>query len=616
MESSPRSGDVLTTGEEPPAIGWGAWAGRSFSGPMNNATRVLKNVNFTPVVPRRAWCYSSVQEWSIIMRRVVDYYGSRIRPDLARNDPALAAVEDEQLEKAMVNWRVPGYGRMLYTADFVSRSKSQADELRPFLRKRGLEYEAFLMRQGYDVVADVYNKGSIRLDKGKGAPWWFSGADRGAGLLLSLLSMKLPPSELSDLLTEHSGGVRMAQTMYLRMQANRKEVPLITESGGKLFYSGTWKAAKVRTIKAPPLAFNARVAGYADVHKWAAVSIWSDRHVTELNKISELAGKWPVAFGSDLSTLDDTVSLDTLEVLDEEILDRIRRCLCELGVISMDDWTALRQYDAMVRVSDILAPARTKNEQACYIRLEGGVKSGERTTTVKDLDVVAARDDAKLANLRAAGFESNYLSWGDDTLVLAKDSRAADSWDKDPSQRHLFKEKIEAFPTFLMRKQPAGHGFIMRYVARRINREPSEEPDTDLLAAVSIRASMVGLKGVRAPHPSFDHYLPMLESCVPKLKAACSLARSLDLKTLLDLYTKSGGSDERLAGLTRGERMEDDLSDLLTANYLAGFVHDEDLNMDVKAMMSIGEMKREADKWSKEDLLRVLKTKAGRRRSR
>lgn len=532
--------DILTSGEEDKAAGFSAWAGRRYSGPRIPPLMALRKFNFTSQVNKRAYAYATLMEWTQCYGRFVDFYQSEVRPNLSGT---LLLAEDERVEKAGVNWRAIGIGRLLFASEFRSESEDQALDLRPIMVQRARRYlEALSALSDEDLLQRRYNS-KIKINKGKGAPFWQGGTNRLAGLALAALSRKgLSLTDLRSELSDAAGGAPMIMTMYSRIQGNRKPVSRRRWVGNSIVTSGSMIACKVRTVKAPPFVENNVSAWFFDLLKDLAIAIWPERHVTDPNDVRAQTAKWDNFLATDLTTADDTIGLQLLEQMRELYIEPILLELARRGVCS--DWERkfIIDYDASVADREILAPARSLEEDACVLRMIGGVKSGERGTTWKDLEAIAALTESRCSRLGQLGRDLDFLSWGDDVLVMSKAHLiiSPDDWARVTDGSHLWKDKVDVDPSFLARHIPGGYSYLSWMVARRLNRESAEEPSSALACALSISAAKNTLEG----HPLAHLYHPWIDHSFPRLRTANNLAARSDTITLANAYISGRRSIE------------------------------------------------------------------------
>lgn len=605
--------DVFTSGEEDVPARFSNWAGRPYKSVEKNLPVTMRTQNFDPLIKRPAYAYETISEWAGVVDKTFTYYHDVIRPLIT--DASLRSAEDAHAEKMLVSWRAVGLGRLAFANEFVSRSRSQAEELRPYTRRRTAKMLQLLRdAKVVELLRQAYWTAPIKISKGKGAPFWRPGVDRVSGWALAALSRKIRDyDDMRDALSSAAGGTPMYMTMYRRVQASRKPVPRRFQAGGRLFAGGEMRGPKIRTVKAPPMAENSACAGVFQALKDLSVLAHPGKHVTDGKTASARAVQYRFHFATDLSTCDDRISEETLVMLREEMIEPVTQAFVRLGIIESWVQVFMMAYDEKVVTREILAPARTDAERACILMMIGGVKSGERGTTWKDLECVGARCDAAVEACAAAGVLVDYISWGDDVLVMSDDPRAGEIWMR-VSQKHLWKEEMDVDASFLSRHQPEGYAYFMRQVSRRINRESHEEPTSELNAALSIRASwdLLTHSPTGVPHPAAEHYVSMLRECVPKLRIACDMAESGSLLDLMRVYSgaylPSGAPALEDARWMDNEGSEDSgFSDLAESLTRTPASYSKKLDRLIPAQISEADAREWADLYGVEELLSLAK---------
>lgn len=543
--------DVFSSGDQDVEDGFDAWAGASYRGPRLEIESHMASFNFRPFLFGRSIAFKTLEEWYQCSTRLEDYYHDKVRPAIVRAiaakraSPYLCLYEDEAVRKNRVNWMAIGYGRQVFSGMFEARSSAQAAELRPWLRRKGLRYVSYLSRMSDAEIRQVIDESEVRVDKSKGAPFFQGGADYEAGLALALLGRKVrSKKELDELLGRISGGVPLYMQMLKRVQASGKDVPRRTVVNGRITASGRMFGPKIRTVKAPPFVHNNKVAWYFNLQKKVMIECFAPHHTLQPLAFTAVGSRFKYSFSSDMSTFDDTISVETLVAWREEIADRILGHLLVRGLITQADVSFFHDYDESVVNGHIICPARYKDEVACVLTMTGGVKSGERGTTIKDNDISFARAEALLASL-AKDKATTFLGWGDDLVILTNERNLQHEWRRSTAHRHLFSEKVAPGAVFLMKMIPQGHGFIMRYAGRRLNHEAHEEPSSMVQCALSLKSTHEALyhpRFVREAHPAAALYLPMIAACIPRLRTAVELASSCTYQQLSDMYVETAGS--------------------------------------------------------------------------
>lgn len=610
--------EILRTGEQEGEFGVARWAGVPikprvvpFGSGQANYPVNLRHQNFESVVNKRAYAYSDFVEWQECADRIRGYYSDQVRPLLAGT---LRDTEDESFDKMMVCWRVPGFGRLAFTADFESQSTSQAGQLRPYVAALGRKIVAQI-RNYAPRYRETWAKAKVRIDKGKGAPFWQPATDRASGLALASITRNIQSfSSMRDELSSASGGIAMHMTMYRRIQQNRKDVVLCAVTGNEIVPYGMFRGPKVRTVKAPPFAENCALAGYYDVLKQVVTDLWPKRFVTEFGAIHDVLKDYRYFVASDASTFDDTIGLQTLQVMSEEVLTPAAMEMARSGILA--EWVAkfAIDYEQLIEDRYIYSPACRMGEAARLLRMLGGVKSGERGTTIKDIIVMGSLCDMILASLAAHGVRADYICWGDDVLWYSNDARLRATFDKIIVGVKAFVVKVDADSSYLSRHWPEGYSYLGRQVGRRLNREPAEEPTSLLNAALAIRASYDTLQDTPSgvPHPAAHKYFPLLRACIPRLGSALDVAESATTHELMLAYAGSveiGARGSRYSAIGDAGTEESDDEGLVGRLNATRATFSKSLKMELFAQYSEDELTKIANTRSIEEWIRVARGK-------
>jgi hypothetical protein len=603
--------DIFTSGEQPVADGFYDWAGQPYNGPSLPVARSLRSSNFEAVVTQRAYCYVDYASWRSSVKALQARWGS-LRGKLS-GDESLLVAEDGHAAKGLVCWRRPGFGRLAFASNFRAESSAQAETLRPYLRRRGNAYIARSRELGASALKSMIERSSIPLDRGKGAPWYQSASDRGSGLLLAILGRKLRSyGDLNDAL-QQSTGIRNWMTMYTRVQAAGKQSSRREIIAGRVVASGWIFQPKVRTVKAPPFAENNLNAPPYETMKHVCLSIFGNIHTTDIPFVVRTLRNKKEVWATDLTTCDDTIGLQLLAAYRAEVLGPLWAEWVEMGVIERWWFDFLMTYDEHVNIRDILAPAWAIGQEAVVLSMIGGNKSGERGTTQKTIDCVGARCEAIQDAYRRRGFNVSFFSWGDDVVWYTDDSGARSIWDEmvsDADQRHLWIEKHDDDASYLMVRARTGYGYFARQMMRKLNREPREEPDDCVGAALSIRASYDKLTGPYGDeHPLKPDFLPAVAE-VPALAQAATLAAKFDYNTLTRWY----GDAVRHAKPERRQEfdyglLDQDTADVAASIEEAGLVLDRRTGLELPRVATERMVRDLADRWSTDEVLKMLRRK-------
>lgn len=523
---------VFRSGDQEVPVHFTKWAGRPAAF-KSNYDRTNGSYNFVCYDKAPAYCYTSWQEWRETMTRWATFYYDSIRPRLvALKDDELLKWEDASVAKSMVNWRARGYGRLVFASDFESRSAEQADYIAQWMRVRGRRYVAEIMARSSAELSDIFWNATLHLDHGKGGPTWAPGRNTtaGLGLVAFALRSQVGMRRIEEL--HRMRNIPVLMSMYSRVQWSQKEVPLRSFSAGQIHAEGAFRGPKVRTIKAPPLVLNAMITGYWHLMLHIAKEIWRDVHAVEPKHATSVQRRYRYSIAGDFSTFDDTVGVETLQLHRDEVQKPTLVALAAKGVINHTDIEGYLEIDEWIAEAEILAPARHVNEHACILRTVGGVKSGERGTTVKALDIVWCVNQALRERV---GRDFTDMSYGDDMLIMSDDPKALDRWAQHASEVPQFKIGVDDYALFLMRRAGRGYPGLARLCSRRINREPAEEARTAVEAALGIAAAAAALEP-GAPlerHPLGGRtLLEWLHYCSPRLHAPIALCKEMNIEDI------------------------------------------------------------------------------------
>jgi hypothetical protein len=422
-------------------------------------------------------------------------------------DPRLAAQEREFIDKASVCWRDRGMGTLFVNdqSALSCSNPSQARALIPYMRKRASEYIKHLLDMDRLEVRQLYLKGAVMLNKGKGAPYWQPGSDRDAALALAkLVSGSRSLAELYErIATPGAARMGLVQTSYIRIQGARKVVQDYGLVDGRITPIGERMKAKIRRIGAQPFATNHLWAGVGNVLR-TLMATMDDRTTGTIDPAATAASaaKHTVAF--DLSSYDTTVSLETLSAVREYMLEPILSVLVALDVLSATTAKLLLELDVYAQQAQILLPPRHKSEVAWLADASGQIRSGENLTSWKGSEINRMRCRLKARELGLGAHKA--FNYGDDTIVTFEHEADAQKW-ADAREMSGFVETVAPDTTFLMRRLPAGHTYLMRMLFACVNREVSGEPLTVLAAAAAMRTRYELLNG----HPLQESFFRMLD---------------------------------------------------------------------------------------------------------
>lgn len=516
--------------------GFSDWQGTPYSGVRLPIERSFGQYNFTSIVQSRAYAYDDIKQWRVIMARILGWYDDN-RHEL-KSDPGLLSAEDEQAEKGRVCWRARGFGRLTFSGAFSSHSTLQLQELEDEISILRRALIATAERMSLDDLTSAYLDAPIHVDKGKGAPFWQPGTDWEAGYLLAILG-RLTKSydELRDTLQQDTG-VAMHMTMFQRIQAARKKILARILQAGRVVADTPDDLPKVRTVKAPPYAENNVVAPTADVLKLVMLTTYPLQHTTDTALVQEILSAHESIWSTDLKTCDDRIGYELLTAVDGIIGD-VTAVLVRRGIVEPWRLDFVRDYNDSIRSRFIYAPGFKPSTPVVTLLMDGGVKSGDRYTTMKDMIAVHLRNELLKKAMARHGVKADYICWGDDVIWYGHDPRARATYEavlKEGVAQTHWKEEIDVEPSFLMLRGRGGYGYFMRQLTRKVNREPHEEADNVVGAALSLKASYEKLTGPFGVEHPWKHRWWEACSLVPKLAAAIPLAQQLSVSELGALY--------------------------------------------------------------------------------
>jgi hypothetical protein len=488
--------------------------------------------SFSPYDSGSAFYYDAIDQWAQITTIMLERMGDMVRR-LELRDERLAAQEAEFVAKMGVNWRMTGYGQLLKREPQIVSNKSQADALRPWLRRIATK---LLHTLESTPTVDVYNwylTGPVKVGKGKGAPYWFSGNDRESALFLARITMPAGSAEqtVNQLMDVGQARVPLCQTIYPRVQSSASLRPHRALIGSQIVEIGEEYGPKVREIAAQAFGINVLWAGVGNLLKTAMVTTFPQLD-GQIGPAIALYEQQRYALAVDLKAYDTTVSIETLDVFREEILGPLLATLRRYGIISAGEEVRLMTLDALTQELPVLTPPGCMNDGASLVPRRGGIQSGERLTSVKGTLINMARIMAKAAALDIRVQAANF---GDDMLITSQDARLRRLW-LDHDEWRGFREVGAPDLNYLMRRIPEGYVYVARMLLSTINREPQHEPRSAIQAALGIRVRDELLTG----HPAKPDYLATLSDLVAadvlptRAQIAVRAALALPIETLLD----------------------------------------------------------------------------------
>jgi hypothetical protein len=472
---------------------------------------------------------------------------------LRRTDPRLAAQEREFLNKLAVCWRLRGMGTLFITdpASLSCHNQDQADALASELSVRGRWYVSTVMTMEASALGTLINKASLRLDKGKGAPFWFPSTERETPFATHRLYDANVDFEGYVQACAEAGQARMPallQTSYIRIQSNRNVMPKYVMERDHLVERGTRIGPKVRRISAQPFIVNHLWAPVGNVLRTLMAESPDRRTTGTFGPAAAAAQGHKYTAAIDLKAYDTTVSFELLLAVHDRILVPVLNALVSRGAISAKDRSMLVDADLAAQEMAILLPPRSLDELAYVANARGQTRSGENLTSWKGTEINRARCNLKMRDVKnATGQATHSINYGDDTVVFANSAKAIDSWLESP-EAYGFKEEAAADATFLMKRLPHGYSYLGRMIMGSLDREPSHEPETpvDAAAAFAIRRDLL------TGHPSGHAYLSILSGlkAPERFETAVQLATQSSSSVALTLVASAMKEGKRTGNLT------------------------------------------------------------------
>jgi len=517
--------------------------------------RAYRDSNFEP---REAFAYDTFTQWQQGVAAVVEYVTPLLHR-LLTEDMRLAGQEVEFLDKMQVNWRYRGSKTLVIEpADVAShscRNQAQALALTPFFKTIRKRSDALYVA---NEATESARLAPVRLDRGKGAPFWVPGTDpEGAIMLRSLVQRCRSAKEIEAVcrgITNPRTPVNV-QTSYIRVQGSRTDT------------------AKIRRIAAIGFVYNHWWAPYAEVLR----RLMKTDHSGDVRDTLAVAGSWRYATAIDLKSYDTTVAYETHQALREYVIlplcRRIYADCSRAGVKGMVDPNGLSSIDELIITMGILTPSWNRLSSASIVPAVGQIRSGENPTSYKGTTINEARCRHKAQYLGARwGVDLITHNYGDDTILFCNDDRWIEAWTSEPSLLG-FNEVVAADASFLMRRVPDGYGYLGRMITACINREPRMEPDCSLRLASSIATRRVILRG----HPLSNHFIPSLRkyaaTAPDRFKLALAITedvpegREIEFTQDVDRLL-AGRANLSSRSSTMAEERNDDLNKLLTLTSL------------------------------------------------
>lgn len=462
--------------------------------------------SFTVIDVSPAFAYDSIAQWKTLIEGVQQRMTDAIRP-LSLTDPRLFLQEREFIQKMGVCWRLKGLGA-LYEPDeskYSCHNPEQAIELNSYIKQAKVDILAKLHSLSKQERADIYNKARLRLNKHKGAPYFFPGADVMSAFAVHRVVMgSASVDEVERRMKAVAGGkFGLVQASLTRTQAASKETPSVTLSNGWLKRSGTRWGPKIRRVGAQPFMTNHLWCGVGALAR-TAMSM-DPRNEGTTSVAMRIHSQYQYCVAIDLSSYDTTVSSELIRLFDKTIVHAVLDLCVADGLIDHTEYRLLIDLAERVNACPILLPPWVESEVARLTPASGQIRSGINLTSFMGTVINRCLSSWKLRMCGGTENNSVIINYGDDTLLFTNDIKVVDNWVKS-SDALGFVTTIAPDATFLMRRVPNNYSYLGRMVMGCINNESRKEPRDVIAAAASIAVRHALLKG----HPLEDQFFDIL----------------------------------------------------------------------------------------------------------
>jgi hypothetical protein len=517
--------------------------------------------SFSAVDTNGAFAYRSIAEWQTVTAEMQSRFWDALQT-VRESDPRLYAQECEFLMKMGSCWRARGMGT-LFVQDPKTLTHHDADQaagLRPELKALGSEIAAVIRSADMTTLDTWFNGAVVRLDKGKGSPYWFPGTDVEAGIATARVVRDCKTySAIEKAINQAGNGtLGLCQTSDVRIQSASTESPNYIVLNGELKESGARFGPKIRRIAAQPSATNYFWAPMANVMRNVVSSLPGLFNSGTIEPVIAAARNFKYVVAIDLKTYDLTVSLETLDLWRELVAIPAGDALLRRGLMTKIDLARILDIDFHTQRMPIMLPPRNTGEGAWIVGSEGELRSGENPTSLKGTTINRSRCLTKLQQMGGSATSSAIFNYGDDTLLMTNDKRIVDKWIEN-AEFLGFREESAPDTTFLMKRVPYGYGYLGRMLLASVNREPRNEPSSTVAAASAFATRHALLGG----HPLQDYYFRIL-SGLPgpaRLTEAVSMARSVT-DPVNFAYLAAQVPESR-----RGVQLQDVIESLETLNF-------------------------------------------------
>lgn len=464
--------------------------------PTNLALQ-YKHLAFDEFVDRPAFFYSNSDEWADITSRVTSILTDAFTK-LGRVDLPFALAEFDFLGKMAACWRHKGKGTLIAESAVVSCSSPVQLEMRSGLRGLGNHYVASLSKMGPSEVSRLMSQATIPIAKGKGSPFWRSGADvlYPEYAMAAIRDCSSYSAIQSKLIGLSQYKLPICSTSYGRIQGASKLADAYIERNGRLVQHGQLLLPKRRRVLAQSFVENClwtpicKVARHIQQYR-------SFAHTGNIVDVCNVARRYKYKLAADKSKYDTNMSAELLTLFRTEIIVPMLDWCVRNSVMSRIDRSILLDIDDYKLTIPVLCPSSDVADAAVLIPSSGTNKSGDRRTSWIATDCNKVVTDMKMKSLGLSGY---ICTFGDDTLVLS-DNPAIYRW-ADDLNFLAFPETIAPDASFLMRRVPDDVPYLARIVSSTLNREPNQEPTNVYEAALSYKVRRELVKH----HPMSSYY--------------------------------------------------------------------------------------------------------------
>jgi hypothetical protein len=467
---------------------------------------LYRKYSFTGIDDNGAFAYDTVDQWMDMTVQIQERLFDALAP-LKYKDVRLYAQELEFLSKLGVCWRCRGKGT-LFNPDldyYTCSNPNQAEQLRADLHAYGQLTINALEAMSDLELAELWQGAPLKLDKGKGAPYWYAGNNIAICMPLGRLAVGHNNYDSLVDATRSAGNARMdfVSTSYIRVQSARGLQPDYDVRGGRLVQVGERSGPKVRRIAAQPFSANHLWTPIGAILRHIMASTNDGRNTGTVDVAKRAASTYKYTVAVDLKAYDTTVSAETLDLIGEVLIAPVLHHLQKRLRINARYFQLLLDIWRHTNHIPVLLPPRNSQEEGYIVEALGQIRSGVNLTSWIGTVINRCRIDAKMRHLGIDPESTFSVNYGDDTVIFANDKRVIDKW-ADNTKYLGFEETVAVDATFLMRRLPNDYGYLGRMVMGCVNREPSHEPANTFSASAAFATRRQLLYGHPLEHTFYD----------------------------------------------------------------------------------------------------------------